>query len=145
MPFGQHTRDLIPHALTRNLMNLRGQLLNSAECRGINRVIKPRREPHGTQHSQFIFRKSQSGIADCTDNLRFQVVLTTHKVQNSVLDRIEKQTVDGEIPSLNVFFRIAAEADLVGMASIAIADIATECCNLDYRLVTSQGIAVRAR
>src|SRR5581483_5646818 len=42
------------------------------------------------------------------------------------------QPVDGEIPPLHVFSRIFAVADLIGMAAIAVADVAAKGSDLDY-------------
>src|SRR5215471_17462194 len=64
------------------------------------------------KRAQFVFGKTQFGIADGTDDLSLQVAPSTHKVKNFIRKWIEQQTVDGEVAALNVLARIAAEPHL---------------------------------
>ena len=45
--------------------------------------------------------------------------------------RIEQHAVDGEVAALHIFARIAAEAHLIRMAAVGVADIAAKGRDLD--------------
>ncbi len=68
--FGQHAREFVAYPFARNLVNLRGKFLNRRECRGFNRVFKPRGEAHSPQHAQLVFRKANIGISDGPNDSR---------------------------------------------------------------------------
>src|SRR5205823_4136417 len=84
-----------------------------------------------TQHAQVVFSESLLRIADGANDLCFQVSLTTNVVKDLVLDGIEQQAVDRKIATLNVFLRRLSEAHLVGMPSIAVADVTAISGNLN--------------
>src|SRR5208282_5546792 len=79
------------------------------------------------------------GIADGAHGSGLQILLTAYKIQDLAGRRIEHHAIDGEIAALHVFPRIFAEADLVGVTAIGVADIRTEGRDFDCLAVTGEG------
>ena len=112
-------------------MNLGRQFLYCRHGCGIDLVIEARGKTHGAEHAQFVFRKTAFGIADGAHDSGFQVVAAADEIQDLVCFWIEHHAVDGEVAALDIFARVFAEAYLVGMTAIGVADVRTEGCHLD--------------
>ena len=68
MTFGEHLRELISHALARNLDDLLSQFLYRHESCGLDGVFEPGGEAYRAQHAQLIFGKAAVGIANGANN-----------------------------------------------------------------------------
>src|SRR5579864_4607022 len=126
MALGEHSRKFIANPLARDLMNLGCELPDRSESCRLNRVLKTRGEPDCAQHAQCVFAKAKCGISNCTNNFCIEVLPPADKIQHFVLHRIEQQAVNGEVAALNIFARITAETDFIGMAAVGISHITTK-------------------
>ena len=70
--------------------------------------------------------KRNSGSSDGANDSGFEVLAAADKIQHFILDGIEQQPVDGEVAALDIFLSALAEAYLVGMAAVAVADVTAE-------------------
>ena len=61
-------------------------------------------ETNRAQHAQPIFRETLRRIADRPNQFRFEIGAAADKIDDFILLRIEKHSVDGEIAPLRVFF-----------------------------------------
>ena len=68
--FRQHAGQFIAHPLARHNLDLLRQFLHGRKRRRLDRVFEPRREAHGAQHAQLVFRKPLLRIADRADDSR---------------------------------------------------------------------------
>ena len=75
--------------------------------------------------------EAQLRISDGANDSGFEVFAAADKIQHFIADGIEQQTVDGEVAALDVFLGALAEAYLVGMAAVAVADVTAEGGDLD--------------
>ena len=142
MAFGQHASQFVADPLTGDLMNLRGKFPNCLKRHWVNLIFETRRESHCPQHPQLVFAEPQLGIADSADNAGVQIVFAADEIQNFVGERIKQQPIDGEIATLHILLRIAAEANLIWMAPIAVSHIAAKSRNFntEFMLVATEGM-----
>src|SRR5580658_10464925 len=126
MALDQHPGELIANALLRYLINLRGRLLNRLKSSRLDGVSETRGEADSTQHPELVFGEPSVRIADGSDDSGFEILASANEIQNLVRDRIEQQAVDGEIAAFDIFSRILAETNLVGMTSVAVSDVAAK-------------------
>src|SRR3954451_4660066 len=104
LSFGKHLGELFTNALTANHVNFRGPALDGSHGLGFDDVGEARGKSNGAQHAQLVFSKATIGITDGADDLRFEIGTTTHVVENAVVaQRVEKQSIDGEVAALYVF------------------------------------------
>src|SRR5580704_2132160 len=129
--FRQHLAEFIANPLLRHVTNLRCQRLNRLKSFGLDGVAKTRRKADGTQHPKLVLGKAPLGIANGSNDPVLQILLPPDEIQDLVRVRIEQQAIDGEIAALNIFLRIFAEANLVGMTAVAVSDVAAKRGNLD--------------
>src|SRR6201993_3665977 len=115
-----------------DLVNARGHLVHRGERRWFDAVVETSREAYGAEHAQLVFRKSQHGVADGTNEVGVKVLATSDKIQHFPGNRIHQQAIDGEVAASNVFARIFAVTHLVGVTSIAVADVGAEGCYLNH-------------
>src|SRR5438309_3439757 len=115
-----------------DLVNARGHLVHRGECGWLDAVVETSREAYGAEHAQLIFRKSQRGVADGTDEVGVKVLAAADKIQDFPGNRIHQQAIDGEVAASNIFARIFAVTHLVGVPSIAVADVGAEGCYLNH-------------
>src|ERR1700723_1604789 len=141
MSLDQHLAELIAHALAGNLMNLGCEFSNRLECFGRNCVAETRSEAHRTQHPQFILSETPLRITDSSNDSRIEVFASANVIQNLVRDWIKQQSIDREIAAFDIFTRIFAEKNFIGMAPVAISDVTTKRGHLNHvrlrRAVTS--------
>ena len=77
-----------------------------------------------------ILDEPRRGVADGPQQARFQIVASTHIVDDCVNARVEEHAVDGEVAPLGVAARVA-ESDLIGMPTVAVAAVGTKRGHLD--------------
>ena len=97
---------------------------------------KPRRaaKTHCPQHAQLVLGEALLGMSDSPDELGREVFATAHVVKATLLDRIEEESVDGEVPAPGVLLGVVSEADVTRPASIVIFSLASEGGHLDPSL-----------
>src|SRR6266478_2236151 len=115
---GKHFGQFVANSFTRDLMNSAGQLRDRGKRFRLDGVPEAR-------------GKTQLGPADGANDSGSQVLAPAYEIQHFIPDRIEQQTVDGEVPSLDIFLSTLAEAYLIRMAAITVAEVAAECGDLD--------------
>ena len=131
MALGKHLGQFVANSFARDLMDPACQLLNRGKCFRLDGVSETCSKTHRAQHAQFIFRETQLRPPDGSNDPCIEVLASTDEIQHFILDGIEQQSVDGEVAALNIFLRTFAEAHLVRMAAVAVADIAAEGGDLD--------------
>ena len=101
---------------------------------GFDLQIKPGRESHRPQQPQVIFAESSFRIANRAQRLVFQIRLSIHKINDAIFHRIEKQSIDGEIPSFGILFS-SREFDFRRSPAIQICAVAAKRRDFDDALV----------
>src|SRR5579864_114477 len=122
-----------------DLVNARGHLVHRGECGWLDAVVETSREAYGAEHAQLVFRKSQHGVADGTNEVGGKVLAAADKIQHFPGNRIHQQAIDGEVAASNIFARIFAVTHLVGVASIAVADVGAKGCHLNHVCLRRSG------
>ena len=91
-------------------------------------IVYPNRAAKRTARSirSLSSAKRSSGRPDGANDSGFKVFAAANEIQDFILDGIKQQTIDGEVAALDIFLSALAETDLVGMAAIAVADVAAE-------------------
>ena len=73
-------------------------------CFGLDLEAQLSGETDSAKEAEPILRESRSRITDGTDSFGIEIGTPLYKVQNLVLQRIEKHAVNGEITPFGVFF-----------------------------------------
>ena len=127
--FSEHLGQFIANTLTSDLIDT-GASFRIAPKVWVDLISEPGGEAHRAHHPQFVFGKTQFGIADSSDDSGPKSFFPPTKSRNSFLtgSNIRPLIVKSRRSTSS---RAVAEADLVGMAAIAVADVATEGSDLD--------------
>src|SRR4029079_11680658 len=112
-------------------MDSAGQLLDRSKRFRLDGVSEAGGKAHRAQHAQFVFGKAKLGLANGANDPGIEVFATGNEIHHFIPNGIEQQAVDGKITALDIFLRTFAEAYLVRMAAITVADIAAEGGHLD--------------
>src|SRR6185312_6392501 len=97
---------------------------------------------------QLVLFKPLLRTANSSDNAGFQILLASHKIEDFAFNWIEEQSIDREIAALNIFARISAELNAVGVASIAVTDVAAKrrnFNNISFRMIGGNGRGLDCR
>src|SRR4051812_14168134 len=76
--------------------------LEGSRCFLFNLELETCRKPNRAKESEMVLFETVVWIANSSDDLFFQILLAADVVDHLVLDRVEKQPVDGEIATLGV-------------------------------------------
>ncbi len=129
---GEEFSELFADAFGSDDVDFAGVLANGSQGLWFNCVAETGGETHGAEHAEFVFGETAGGIADGADEPRRQVGLATDVVEDFASVVAHDEAVDGEVTTLDVFFRGFGIDDLIGVAAIGVADIGTEGCDFDF-------------
>src|SRR5258708_24469000 len=132
--FGEHPGQLIATPLAGENVEFVRQFLDGGKRGWLDGVAESRSKPNRAQHTQLVFGKALPGIPDGANNLRVQVFSSADKVEDLVADRIKQHAVDGKVAAGHVFPRIGAEAHLVRMTAVGVANVAAKGRDLHVSL-----------
>ena len=126
MALGEHPGQFIANPLARDSTDPSRQLLDCSEGSGFDRVPEAGGKAYRAQHAQLVFGEAQLRPPDGANDSGFEVLASADEIQHFILNGIEQQAVDGKVAALDIFLSALAEAYLVGMAAVAVADVAAE-------------------
>ena len=117
--------------LALDLNDLGGHRLHGLARRRFQLKIKGGREPHGRGSRRSLSSASRlRGSPMARMMPRAESILPADKIDHAILQRIEKQAVDGEVAARGVVFG-GAERDRVGVAAVAVSGVLTERGHFD--------------
>ena len=104
----------------------------------LDREPEPRGKSHRPQHAQLVLRKPDRWFTDCPYQLRVEIAAAANEIQNAVFhpiacvegNRIEQQSIDGEVPAQYVLARVERELHCIRSAPIAVGAVMPEGRNL---------------
>jgi hypothetical protein len=79
-----------------------------------------------SQDSQPIFPKSFFGISDCSDDPIFQIFLSATKIDDLAIIQVNREGIDGKVPSFQVIFKIRDKGHTVGVPSVLVGTFTAE-------------------
>src|ERR1051326_2830393 len=106
LAFGQNAQPFFANAFPAHLVNFAGHRTYGLPGFVFDLISEPGAETHGPHNSELVFFKTRVGIADRANQLCSNVRLSVHVIDNFVCQRIEQQSVDGEIPAKHILLCI---------------------------------------
>ena len=82
-------------------------------------------EPDRPQHPELVLSERQPGIPDGPDQAPFQVLPSLGEVDDPFGARVQKKSIDGEVPPQRVLPRIG-ETDFLRMSSVGVAGLGSK-------------------
>jgi hypothetical protein len=113
----QHFIEFLKDTLAGNFFDARRVSPEGVPGKGFDGEFEARSEADSAQHSEIILPHPRIGVTDSADAAQAQVFATVDEINGFLPERVEKEPVDGEIPSEGIGARIG-ELDALRMPSI---------------------------
>ncbi len=134
--FGEKFGEFFAEALWGNLVDLAGVAAYRPKRCGFDFESETCGESHRAHHAEFIFSKTAVGLADGSNDFRFEVSLPAHEIEHLSRVVAHQQPVDGKVAALNVLLRRLRINHTVRVPAITVAHVRAKRGNFDFETIT---------